>query len=663
MAVDRVMKLGFVSPLPPLLFRNSAWIAGLLWKLSEQAEVRSFVRDPAHVAAEFGDRLVVEPCADLSHRVATGDVELPIYVVVNSAHCAHQVRYISELPGLLLLLDDDLQDLESELILGSGVKSVAGALHDRSRGLMRVQGDEDLDFLTELLLETAAGLLVGSPSRHRGSVMETPRVEILVVSYNSRKIIAPALEAALAQDYPKFQVKVVDNASEDGTAEFIRERFPDVELIESKENLGFAGGNNLGFKESQAGFVALLNQDAIPRRDWLTELVRPAVKDPQVALVGSKMMMLRCPTIFNSTGIAMNRIGFPVDRQIGAKDEDPSPVPEEVFGASGGAVLIRNAALREFGGFDDLFFMYFEDVDLSWRAWLSGWKVLYAPLAVVHHDWHGDLSEGEQAERSDAGFSRKTERRRVLCERNRLLTLVKNYSLGSLLRALLGARRYDRVRFKQIRDAMKRGENPDYFRMVEGAIRGAWRWNRENFRTIWRQRAQTQRLRTVADTRLFHLLSDWVGEPTFIGDLEAINDRFSARANDRLVMGETDGRSLGPGWYGTEPRPDLEVTVRWTKQRAWAYLKADKPVGTLEMLVASGPKPIDLVLSTDRGEVGSRHLEGGVLTRIAYEFEEPLPAGVTHEMRLDCDTFRPCDCGMGPDTRELGAMVAEIRLK
>ena len=400
MAVDRVMKLGFVSPLPPLEFRYGEWVAGLLWKLSELTEVRSFVRDPAHVAAEFTKRLVVEPCADLPHRVSTSEVDLPIYVVANSAHCAHQVRYISELPGLLLLLDDDLPALESELIFGCRAKSVAGALHDRSRSLMRVQGDEDLAFFAELLLETAAGLLVGGPSRHRGSVMETPRVEILVVSYNSRKIIAPALEAALAQDYPDFQVKVVDNASEDGTAEFIRERFPDVELIVSKENLGFAGGNNLGFKESQAEYVALLNQDAVPRRDWLTELVRPALKDPQVALVGSKMMMLRCPTIFNSTGIAMNRIGFPVDRQIGAKDEDPSPVPEVVFGASGGAVLIRTAALREFGGFDELFFMYFEDTDLSWRAWLSGWKVLYAPLAVVHHDWHGDLSEGEQAEKA-----------------------------------------------------------------------------------------------------------------------------------------------------------------------------------------------------------------------------------------------------------------------
>jgi len=664
------MKLALVAPLPPLPVPHGELIARLSEELNRLADVRVFVRDPAHADPGLGRRLSIEPCADLPERVRTGDVELPIYLLAGSAHFAHQVRFLKEVPGLLVLLDDDLEELCVELVLGPGTGRAAERLAGFGRALLRPAdvfaeafGGGDPARLARLVVERAAGVLRQGPAVVQPARPAQPAAEIVIVSYNGRAFIGPCLESALAQDYPNFCVTVLDNASTDDTAGFIRERFPRVRLIASRENLGFAAGNNRCFEESRADYVALLNQDAMARRDWLTELVRVAERDPRVAMVGSKMMMLRCPTILNSTGISMNRIGFPVDRRIGEKDLDPSPVPEEIFGACGGAALIRTATLREIGGFDELFFMYFEDTDLSWRIWLSGGKVVYAPLAVVHHDWHGDLAGSGQTPCAGREFSEKTERRRRLCERNRLLTMLKNYSLRALIGALISARCNDRARRRQVKEALSRNETPEYFRMVERAIRDAWTWNVRNIARVWRHRLATQRLRRVKDAELFRLISDWNGEPSFVGELEAIQDGFSARPGDRVVMGATDHRALGPGWYGIEQRPDLGVTIRWTKERAFAYLKPERDARRLHLLAASGPRPIDLAVTAGGLSAGRRTLQGGALTGIIFDLPGPLPAGQVHELRFDSQTFRPCDYGMGPDTRELGITVAEFRLE
>ncbi|MBI4879424.1 MAG: glycosyltransferase family 2 protein [Planctomycetes bacterium] len=673
------MKLALVAPLPPLATAEAPFMAALARLLAERVEVALLARDPAHVAAELCGAFPVHACADLPHLVQSGAVDLPVYAAGNSAHCAHQVRFVREVPGLLLLEDGDLARLHAELVLEPAAEPLCRRLARCSRGVLATAEaaaalgewreepaigllpQRDAALWAEAILRAAAALGPAGRTPAAPQAFGRPSVEVVIVSYNCRDILEPCLRSVREQDYPNVRCTVVDNASRDGTADYVRAAFPEVNLIASTENLGFAGGNNMAFERSTADYVALLNQDAVARRDWLTELVRVAERDASIAMVGSKMMMLRCPTIFNSTGISMNRIGFPVDRQIGEKDEDPSPLPEEIFGACGGALLVRGAVLRELGGFDEAFFMYFEDMHLSWRIWLSGRKIVYAPLAVVHHDWHGDLGGGGER-RSEAEFNAKTARRRVHCERNRLQTMLKNYSLRSLLAVLPDAWRYDRVRLASIRAALLRGDAPEYFRMVEQAIRGAWRWNLLHLPSIWRRRRAAQRLRRVGDLELTRLISAWPGEPSFIGDLDAINDRHSARPESRVVMGETDGRSLGPGWHGIEPRPDLGCTVRWTKARAWVYLKAEQPAAALRLQAAAGPRPVDLVVSLETGPVGSARLEAGGMSEIVLALPRALPSGRTHEVRLDCSTFRPCDLGMGPDSRELGVLVAEVAL-
>ena len=104
-------------------------------------------------------------------------------------------------------------------------------------------------------------------------------------------------------------------------------------------NAGASSGNNLVFRTTKSKYVVLLNQDAYAQRNWVTELVRAAEMDERIGSVGSKMLFFRCPTLLNSTAIEINEAGWGWDRQVGERDENPSPMPEEVFGGCGGAVF------------------------------------------------------------------------------------------------------------------------------------------------------------------------------------------------------------------------------------------------------------------------------------------------------------------------------------
>ncbi|MFG0320097.1 MAG: glycosyltransferase family 2 protein, partial [Planctomycetota bacterium JB042] len=521
--------------------------------------------------------------------------------------------------------------------------------------------EDDPDDLAERIAAAAASAPAKAPPPARAPA-DAPKVEIVFVSYNSRGIIDEALRSALAQDHPNLVVTVVDNASADGTAEHVRTSYPEVNLIASTENLGFAGGNNLAMERTDADYVALLNQDAVARRDWITEMLRPAEADPEVAVVGAKMLMRRCPTIFNSTGIAMNRTGFCFDRDIGDRDLDPSPTPEEVLGVCGGAMLIRSSVVREIGGLEESFFMYFEDMDFAWRVWLSGWRIVYAPLAVVIHDWHGDLDDGNEAD-SEVENREKTERRRVLCERNRLQCMFRNYELGTLRKVLPKAWRFDRQRLSWVKAAQARGENPEYFEMVGRAIRDAWRWNLARLGTHLRNRRAIQGRRKVSDAELFRLFGDWEGEPSFLGDLYAICDRHSAAGRPDVRMGKSDARCLGAGWHGVEPLPERDHGCRWTKETAWVYLRPEADATTLVVEGAAGP--VDVTLRAAVGLLGGGEgtVPRGETATLRFPLERPASAGVVQEIRLDANTFRPCDHGMGPDTRDLGLRIEAIRFE
>jgi GT2 family glycosyltransferase len=253
-------------------------------------------------------------------------------------------------------------------------------------------------------------------------------VSVLIVNWNARADLADCLRSVRAQREQPFEVVVVDNGSSDGSAEMVRKHFPEVKLLEPGENLGFAEGNNVGLQVCRGSWVALLNNDAVADPRWLSELCAAAqAGGPRLGSLQSRVLFRQKPTHTNSTGILVYTNGRARDRDFDA----PARADDrygEIFGPTAAAALYRRAMLDEVrlpsGWFDRGFFMYLEDVDLSWRCRLAGWESFYVPSSIVHHAFHGSSAR------------RGNDFVEMQCRKNRLRTLIKNASPGFLLSSL-----------------------------------------------------------------------------------------------------------------------------------------------------------------------------------------------------------------------------------
>ena len=251
--------------------------------------------------------------------------------------------------------------------------------------------------------------VVGSAATHR-SVVAT----VVIVAWNGADLIGPCLDAVAGQELADgFVTWVIDNASTDATAAVVSAHPVDARLITVERNLGFAGAAEIAVREATTPFVVVLNQDACPEPGWLAALLAPltAPDAHRIAAVTSKVLFTADGRL-NNTGVIVGRDGYGRDRGFGQPDDGRFAEPEDVFAFSGTAAALRVVAARDVGSFDPSFFLYYEDTDLSWRLQLGGWRVRYAPDAVVRHV-HG--ASTDVSSRTFAFYN----------ERNRLLMLAK----------------------------------------------------------------------------------------------------------------------------------------------------------------------------------------------------------------------------------------------
>ena len=217
--------------------------------------------------------------------------------------------------------------------------------------------------------------------------MSATKVYIVIPNWNGKDLIGKCLDSVLAQTNSS-NIIVVDNGSTDGSQEFIKKSYSDINLIEQDKNYGFTGGVNAGMEraiDAGAEFVALLNNDAFVDNKWLKHLLKVSSQDPNVGIVTSKILRADKKHI-DSTGDFYSIWGLPFPRGRNEIDNGQYDQQTTIFGASGGASLYKVAMLKQIGLFDQDFFAYFEDVDISFRAQLAGWHVRYAPSAVVYHE-------------------------------------------------------------------------------------------------------------------------------------------------------------------------------------------------------------------------------------------------------------------------------------
>lgn len=224
-----------------------------------------------------------------------------------------------------------------------------------------------------------------------------PVVSVVVLNFNGRTWLPGCLGALAAQPgAPAFETILVDNGSTDGSAELVRTSWPDVRVAANDGNLGFAAGNNAGARLAHGDWIAFLNNDTVPESEWLGRLYAEALAHPECALITSRLVFLHDPSIVDSAGDGYLRAGGAFKHGHGAPAAQFA-ASREVFGACGGAFMIRRERFEALGGFDPRFFMNYEDVDLSYRARLAGMRTWYAASAVVRHAGSASLGTGSQA--------------------------------------------------------------------------------------------------------------------------------------------------------------------------------------------------------------------------------------------------------------------------
>lgn len=255
--------------------------------------------------------------------------------------------------------------------------------------------------------------------------MITPRsqVSIGLVVWNGRKFLPACLASVLAQRNVSFEIVVIDNASTDGSAEYIRQNFPDLKLIRNTSNLGFTGGHNQAIASSDGQYYLALNQDTVLETDSLAFLVDFMSQNPKTASVQGKLKRLTNGAKTNkidSLGLRLHRSGQITD--LGEVEEDTGQFtqPLEVFGVSGTLPLYRRAALDKVASnrheyFDSDFFAYKEDADLAFRLRLAGWTSYCVPAAVAYHNrsvrGEGAVARGNLAIAQQRQFKSKLSRR------------------------------------------------------------------------------------------------------------------------------------------------------------------------------------------------------------------------------------------------------------
>jgi GT2 family glycosyltransferase len=304
------------------------------------------------------------------------------------------------------------------------------------------------------------------------STTASPDVSVIIVSWNGRRYLDACLGAVAAQERVDAETILVDNGSTDGTAAYVREQFPWVRLVALAENRGFTGGNNAGARQARGRYLAFLNNDTVADAGWLRALRGAVDESAGICLTTSRIVYMHDPSVIDSAGDGYFRSGGAFKRYHGAAAH-MADASTEVFAICGAACLIARAVFEELGGFDEDFFASHEDVDLSYRARLRGYRCRYVADAVVRH--HGSATLGKVS--AFAVFQG---------QRNLEWVYFKNTPGSLLARSLPGHVAYDAAAAVHF---ARRGLLGTFVRAKLAALAGT--------RRVLRKRAAVQRTRRV----------------------------------------------------------------------------------------------------------------------------------------------------------------------
>jgi len=214
-------------------------------------------------------------------------------------------------------------------------------------------------------------------------------VSIIIVNWNGLRWLPDCFDSLARQNYKNYEIVFVDNGSKDDSVVWIKKHYPKTKIIVNKENLGFAGANNVGFRKASGKYILFLNNDTRVTGTSLTELVNVLQSDSQIAGVQSKIFLMDQHDTHDSVGAFLTPTGFLYHYGFGKKDNKKYDRQMDLYTAKGACMMFRKDVLNkvaiEGNIFDPDYFAYFEESDMCHRIWLAGYRIVYAYKSVIYH--------------------------------------------------------------------------------------------------------------------------------------------------------------------------------------------------------------------------------------------------------------------------------------
>jgi GT2 family glycosyltransferase len=333
-----------------------------------------------------------------------------------------------------------------------------------------------------------------------------PLVSIIILNYNAGELLLDCIDSIQKSTYRNFEIIVIDNASNDNSHKKCKDRFPTIKLIENSKNLGYCEGNNVGLRVAKGEFVAVLNPDTVVEPSWLVELLK-AYQINGDGIYQPKFLATTDHSMLLSTGNMIQIFGFGYSRAKGKIDKKQYEKFEKINYASGTCLFTSKRVLQKTGLFDPFLFAFHDDLELCWRAALTGIACFYVPKSIVYHP-----VEGYSFKWSPLKF-KLLERNRKYC----LLTLYDRLTIFKMLPALILV---DIAVF--------------FFYLNKGLFLAKISADIEicrNFRTINKKYKQNQKIKKLCDHELINCFRDEIEIPAWV-----INDNANQRLNRFLVF-------------------------------------------------------------------------------------------------------------------------------
>ena len=311
--------------------------------------------------------------------------------------------------------------------------------------------------------------------------MKLPSCSIVITAYNSANDLPECIEGLLAQDYPEFEIILVNNASTDETEQIAERYAGHIVYVELAVNRAVTGGYNAGAALAQGEVLVFINADTVPLQGWLRSLIEPLHNNQQIGLTTSCILLYEAPELINTCGNSVTWTGITICRGYGEPAKQWNTA-SEVMAVSGAAFAIRANLFRKVGGFDDTLEFYLDDTDLSLRSLLAGYRIWYVPESQILHKYTFRFSP-------DKAF---------YIERNRWLTMFKLLRFPTLCILLPGLILGDLMAWTY---AAFKGRNH-----LQAKMR-SWLWLWRNLPIVLQLRQKTQSIRKVPDRELLRILS------------------------------------------------------------------------------------------------------------------------------------------------------------